>query len=836
MLLSIKTGGCPEDCAYCPQSAHYKTDVARDRSRLARRDDRGGGTRAGRRARRASAWARPGATCPRAPAFERVLEMVRVVRGLGMEACCTLGMLTEEQADALAAAGLTAYNHNLDTSPEFYGSIITTRTYDERLATLARVRQAGITVCCGGIIGMGEDRARPLRPAAAAGVARSASGERAGQPAGARRRHAARRPAARGSARAGADDRDGAHPDAGSFVRLSAGRLSLTDEAQALCFLAGANSVFLGDRLLTTPNPGADDDERLLDKLGMRLRAAGEAGHRVRACRRLTRSNVASRATAGRAGGGRAAARAAAAVRHRSLLERLPESLDAPAHRRPRSRGAVAREGCGSTGSRLLRGDRARFDGRRAALRRVQGHRALAVLLERLSRQPRRADDARRAGDVVFSDERNHASLIDGIRLSRGGARRLSAQRSSAVSSAAARRNARGAPGHRFVVVESLFSMDGDSRRSPSTRRSADRRGAVAHRGRGARRRHLRRARQRADRSRRCRAAMSFVSINTAGKALGVSGAFVAGPGWAIEYLVQRARPFVFSTAPPPALADALDASLDVVAAEPERRERLLARVRQYRASRLCAAPVVAVSAEGSQIIPVVDRRQRAARWRSPRALQAEGFDVRAIRPPSVPPGTARLRVSVNAGVVRGRDRALRRVARRRAEGGRTLLRGIFVTGTDTGVGKTVVSAALMHRYRNLSDPVLEAHPDRHRAGRRRRKCSGSPAAVPGASSTTASACRARVSPHLAARLSGRCPSPSTSLIVGRRVDVRRRLDRRGRGRRAGAAERSAADDRPDCAAWLPVLVVSRSGLGTINHTLLTLEASAGAPCRSPAS
>ena len=134
---------------------------------------------------------------PDGPAFDRVLEMVRVVRGLGMEACCTLGMLTDEQAGALAAAGLTAYNHNLDTSPEFYGSIITTRTYDDRLATLARVRQAGITVCCGGIIGMGEGPERALRPAAAAGGARSASGKRAGEPARPRRRHAARRSAAR---------------------------------------------------------------------------------------------------------------------------------------------------------------------------------------------------------------------------------------------------------------------------------------------------------------------------------------------------------------------------------------------------------------------------------------------------------------------------------------------------------------------------------------------------------------------------------------------------------------------------------------------------------------
>jgi biotin synthase len=206
--------------------------------------------------------------------FEQVLEMVRVVRGLGMEACCTLGMLNQKQADALADAGLTAYNHNLDTSPEFYGHIITTRTYADRLDTLGRVRQAGITVCCGGIIGMGEDR--PVRyrllqqlaaldphpesvpvnllvrvegtpladvpPADPLEMVRTIATARILMPA--------------------------------SFVRLSAGRLSLSDEAQALCFLAGANSVFLGDRLLTTPNPGTSHDEHLLQRLGMRLTAA----------------------------------------------------------------------------------------------------------------------------------------------------------------------------------------------------------------------------------------------------------------------------------------------------------------------------------------------------------------------------------------------------------------------------------------------------------------------------------------------------------------------------------------------------------------------------------
>ena len=270
VLLSIKTGGCPEDCAYCPQSAHYATDVGREdlvtldemRDAAARAKSQGA-----TRFCMGAAWR----DAAEGPAFDRVLEMVRVVRDLGMEACCTLGMLTDEQATALADAGLTAYNHNLDTSPEFYGSIITTRTYADRLATLARVRQSGVTVCCGGIIGMGEGRTVRY------GLLRQLS---ALDP------HPESVPINLLVRVAGTPLGDLPPEDPfelvrtiatarilmpKSIVRLSAGRLSLSDEAQALCFLAGANSIFLGDRLLTTPNPDADDDRRLLSKLGMRL-------------------------------------------------------------------------------------------------------------------------------------------------------------------------------------------------------------------------------------------------------------------------------------------------------------------------------------------------------------------------------------------------------------------------------------------------------------------------------------------------------------------------------------------------------------------------------------
>ena len=270
VLLNVKAGGCPEDCSYCPQSAHYRTGVARtelvsvDETLAAARDARAQGAT---RFCMGAAWR----DAPDGPQFERMLEMVRGVRALGLEACCTLGMLTENQARALADAGLTAYNHNLDTSPEFYGRIITTRTYDDRLQTIARVRRAGITVCCGGIIGLGEsrgDRWRLLQQLAAFDphpesvpvnlLVRVDGTPLADQPS--------------------VDPLELVRVIAtarvlmpASFVRLSAGRLSLTDEAQAPCLLAGANSVFLGEKLLTTPNPEVDVDRRLFERLGVRV-------------------------------------------------------------------------------------------------------------------------------------------------------------------------------------------------------------------------------------------------------------------------------------------------------------------------------------------------------------------------------------------------------------------------------------------------------------------------------------------------------------------------------------------------------------------------------------
>jgi len=266
-LLSIKTGACPEDCGYCSQSAQHDTDLEQERllpvaevveAAQAARDK--GATRFCMGA----AWRNP-----TDKNLERVIAMIAGVKGLGLETCVTLGMLTDHQARRLADAGLDYYNHNLDTSPEFYGRVITTRTYQDRLETLAHVQQAGIRVCSGGILGLGEsrrDRASMLYQLATLP------------------KHPESVPInllvqVEGTPLFGAAELDPFEfvrtiaaarilmP--GSYVRLSAGRSDMSDELQALCFLAGANSMFYGERLLTTPNPESAGDERLFERLGL---------------------------------------------------------------------------------------------------------------------------------------------------------------------------------------------------------------------------------------------------------------------------------------------------------------------------------------------------------------------------------------------------------------------------------------------------------------------------------------------------------------------------------------------------------------------------------------
>jgi len=267
-LLSIKTGRCPEDCAYCPQSVRHDTGLENEEllplAEVVAAAQRAKGQGATRFCMGA-AW-----RSPKDRDLERVVEMVEAVKDLGLETCLTLGMLTQAQTQRLKAAGLDYYNHNLDTSPEFYGEIISTRTYDDRLETLAHVRAADINVCCGGILGMGEsrrDRARLLQELANLS------------------KHPESVPINMLVRVEGTPLADTAQLDElefvrtvavarilmpHSFVRLSAGREQMSEAVQALCFFAGANSVFYGDKLLTTTNPHIHSDQALFERLGIR--------------------------------------------------------------------------------------------------------------------------------------------------------------------------------------------------------------------------------------------------------------------------------------------------------------------------------------------------------------------------------------------------------------------------------------------------------------------------------------------------------------------------------------------------------------------------------------
>jgi biotin synthase len=280
-LMSIKTGGCKEDCGYCPQSAHHSTEVEahqlldHDEILQSARDAKEGGAT---RFCMGAAWRSP----PKKGAqFNKVLDIVRSVHSLGLEVCTTLGMLDEEQAVQLKEAGVHAYNHNLDTSPEYYGEVISTRTYADRLTTLSHVRNAGMTVCCGGIVGLGEakddrigllEQLNHLKP------------------------HPESVPInllvkVEGTPLANVEDLDIFDMVRTiavariimpiSRVRLSAGRKEMSDEAQALCFVAGANSIFTGEKLLTTANPELEEDLDLLKRLGMKPQTVGDRDAKV---------------------------------------------------------------------------------------------------------------------------------------------------------------------------------------------------------------------------------------------------------------------------------------------------------------------------------------------------------------------------------------------------------------------------------------------------------------------------------------------------------------------------------------------------------------------------
>ncbi len=270
-LLSVKTGGCKEDCSYCPQSAHYQTEVDAHGlldSETIVQAAKAAKSQGASRFCMGAAWRSPPS---RGTAFDQLLESIRSIRKLDMEVCTTLGMIDEDQAHQLKAAGVHAYNHNLDTSPEYYPEVITTRTYGDRLRTLQNVRKAGMTICCGGIVGMGEsreDRIGLLKELATMdphpeSVPINLLVRVEGTPLASEAEHFDFFEMVRTIATARI-----LMPR--SRVRLSAGRSELSDEAQALCYLAGANSIFVGEKLLTTANPEIDEDTELLHRLGLR--------------------------------------------------------------------------------------------------------------------------------------------------------------------------------------------------------------------------------------------------------------------------------------------------------------------------------------------------------------------------------------------------------------------------------------------------------------------------------------------------------------------------------------------------------------------------------------
>ncbi len=650
-LLSIKTGGCPEDCSYCPQSARYHTGVEAgklldlDTVMQSAEQARAGGSS---RFCMGAAWrqVKEGAD------FDRVLEMVRGVAGLGMEVCCTLGMLNAGQAQQLADAGLTAYNHNLDTSPEFYGHIITTRTYEDRLRTLEHVRSAGISVCCGGILGLGEadaDRVRLLFTLAnmnppPESVPINALVAVEGTPL------AENKPVdCFELVRAIATARM-LMPD--SRVRLSAGRLSLSDEAQALCFYAGANSIFVGEKLLTTPNPGEDHDHTLLAKLGLTPEPGPMAGsvfplpsspspgltelEQVWGEELSTREQHQRRRRLRAAEGEDFCSNDYLGLsRHPGIRAAMVEALDQGVE-------------LGSTSSRLVRGNHAAiveleaefaaWQNREAALLYSSGYTAgLGVITALVGR-----------GDIVFSDERNHASLIEGIRAA--GARRVLVPHVSADALAERlRRYPAVGKQRRWVVIESVYSMDGDFAPLDTIAELC----AQHHAGLIVDEAHALGLYGPEGAGRVAAAAEAVANVAAAvlhpcGKAMGASGALVTGSRRLIEYLVNQSRSFIYSTAPTPLLAVQLNAALNVVRREPQRRQQVLERARQIR-TELADAGMAALGAADAPIIPVIAGSDAAA-LKLEAALAAEGLDVRAIRPPTVPEGTARLRITAHAG------------------------------------------------------------------------------------------------------------------------------------------------------------------------------------------
>ncbi|KAG0185147.1 hypothetical protein DFQ28_009856 [Apophysomyces sp. BC1034] len=650
-LLSIKTGGCPEDCGYCSQSVHAQTELkASALMNLEAVLEAAAQAKAAgvQRFCMGAAW-----RSPRERDLERVCAMVEGVKALGLETCVTLGMLTGAQAQRLADVGLDYYNHNIDTSPAYYPSVITTRTLDERLDTLEHVRSAGLKVCCGGIVGMGEsreDRVGMLQTLA------NLLTHPESVPINSLMR-------IEGTRLANERDVDGLEfvrtiavariVMPASVIRLSAGREHMSDELQALCLFAGAGSVFVGEKLLTTANPTPDHDRELIDRLGAHqssgMTAMGtgmtlidslgrglealDAAH-LRRHRRVADSACSARMSVdGRPIVGFANNDYLGLAAHPLLIEALGDG--------------ARRYGAGSGGSHLLGGhsrahakaeeDLAAFcggfvDGARA-LYFCTGYMANLAVLTALA-----GLDA-----VIFSDALNHASLIDGTRLSRASVRIYPHCDIGALDVMLRASDA----ATKVIVSDTVFSMDGDVAPLSQLAALAERHnawlvlddahgfGVLGRDGRGSldasgiKSEHI-------------------VYVGTLGKAAGVAGAFVVAHPNVIEWFVQRARTYIFTTASPPAVAHAVSASVRLIAGDEGRARRaqlfrLISRMRGM----LAATPYRPLDSH-TAVQPLVIGSNEAT-LEIAAMLDDAGLWVPAIRPPTVPPGTSRLRISLSA-------------------------------------------------------------------------------------------------------------------------------------------------------------------------------------------
>ncbi|STC87965.1 biotin synthetase [Escherichia coli] len=668
-LLSIKTGACPEDCKYCPQSSRYKTGLEAERLmeveqvlESARKAKAAGSTRFCMGA----AWKNP---------HERDMpyleQMVQGVKAMGLEACMTLGTLSESQAQRLANAGLDYYNHNLDTSPEFYGNIITTRTYQERLDTLEKVREAGIKVCSGGIVGLGEtvkDRAGLLL-------------QLANLPTPPESVPINMLVKVKGTPLADNDDVDAFDfirtiavarimmPT--SYVRLSAGREQMNEQTQAMCFMAGANSIFYGCKLLTTPNPEEDKDLQLFRKLGLNPQQtavlAGDNEQQQRLEQALMTPDTDEYYNAAalwiwqeKIDAALDARRVADALRRRypvaqgagrwlvaddcQYLNFSSNDYLGLSHHpqiiRAWQQGAE-QFGVGSGGSghvsgysvahQVLEEELAEWLGYSRALLFISGFAAnQAVIAAMMAKE-----------DRIVADRLSHASLLEAASLSPSPLRRFAHNDVTHL----ARLLASPCPGQQLVVTEGVFSMDGDSAPLEEIQQvtqqhdgwlmvdDAHGTGVIGEQGRGS-----------------CwlQKVKPELLVVTFGKGFGVSGAAVLCSNTVADYLLQFARHLIYSTSMPPAQAQALRASLAVIRSDEgdARREKLAALITRFRAGVQDLPFTLADSWSAIQPLIVGDN-SRALQLAE--KLRQQGCWVTAIRPPTVPAGTARLRLTLTA-------------------------------------------------------------------------------------------------------------------------------------------------------------------------------------------